>query len=179
MKGESKYQPLQRYLQQCEATEVTLTFADIETIMGDRLPNSARRQRAWWSNRRKGGLQAMAWKGADYVVHALDLEAETVTFQKPPARYVAQEVDGVVQWTGSLIKSLRQSMGLTQTQFADELGVRQKTVSEWENGVYQPTRASAKYLMRVAQENGFEWETKDPTAPPSEPGQPPQSPNSS
>jgi DNA-binding transcriptional regulator YiaG len=48
-------------------------------------------------------------------------------------------------------------MGLNQTAFADVLGVRQQTISEWEKGVYTPTRATAKYLARVAEEAGFTY----------------------
>ena len=40
---------------------------------------------------------------------------------------------------------------------AVELGVRQQTVSEWEQGVYTPTRASAKQLMRVAEQAQFRY----------------------
>lgn len=161
MKGGSKYQPLLDYLRQSGQREVVLSLAEIEEILGDRLPDSARRQRAWWSNRSKGALQAAAWMGADYMVKHLDLEAETITFHKPPDRYVVKQVDGVVQWDGELIRSLRQHIGMTQQQFADELGVRQKTVSEWETGVYQPTRASSKHLMRVAQDQGFVWDVEE------------------
>ena len=161
MKGGSKYQPLSDYLRRSGRQDVTLSLAEIEEILGDRLPDSARCQRAWWSNRSKGALQASAWMGADYVVKHLDLESGTITFQKPPDRYVVKQVDGVVQWNGELIRSLRQHMSMTQQQFADELGVRQKTVSEWETGVYQPTRASSKHLMRVAQDQGFVWDVED------------------
>jgi len=37
-------------------------------------------------------------------------------------------------------------MGVTQSAFAGELGVRQQTVSEWETGRYQPRGASARLL---------------------------------
>jgi DNA-binding transcriptional regulator YiaG len=46
-------------------------------------------------------------------------------------------------------------MRLTQKQFADVMGVRQQTVSEWESGVYVPTRSTSKHLTRVAEEAGF------------------------
>lgn len=155
MKGVSKYQPLLEYLQRQGEAEVMLSFGDIEGILGDRLPTSARTQRGWWSNRSRGALQSTAWRSADYLVKALDLAAETVTFHKPPARYRLHAADGVVQWDQETIKSLRQHMGLTQMEFAQEMGIRQQTVSEWETGVYQPNRASAKHLMRVAQQAGF------------------------
>jgi DNA-binding transcriptional regulator YiaG len=158
MKGGSKYQPLQTFLQRSDRIQVTLTFDEIEAVMGIPLPASARTQRAWWSNRSKGALQATAWMGAGYLVKELDLTREQVTFHKPPEVYKVQRVDDVVQWNGELIRALRLHMGLTQSAMAKELGVRQQTVSEWEKGVYVPTKASAKYLTLVAEKANFKYE---------------------
>jgi DNA-binding transcriptional regulator YiaG len=158
IKGGSKYQPLLDYLRRSDRLQVTLTFAEIERLMGAVLPPSARQKRTWWSNRRKGALQATAWTDAGYVVSELDLEQEQVTFQKPPAIYKVRQVEGTVQWDGELVKALRQHMGLTQAQFAKQLGVRQQTVSEWEKGVYSPTRASSNHLTLFAEKAAFEYE---------------------
>lgn len=158
MKGGSKYQPLQDYLSQSERSPVTLTFAAIETLLGTSLPASARTNRAWWSNRSKGALQAAAWIQAGYTVKELDLAAEQVTFHKPPDVYKVQRVNNVVQWNGELVRALRHHMGMTQAELATELGVRQQTVSEWEKEVYAPTRASAKHLMLVAEKANFKYE---------------------
>ena len=46
---------------------------------------------------------------------------------------------------------LRRRLGLSQQAFADELGVRQQTVSEWETGRYQPRGASARLLGMLAE----------------------------
>lgn len=46
---------------------------------------------------------------------------------------------------------------MTQRQLADELGVRQQTVSEWEVGAYRPRGASARMLRHVA-ERGAPYE---------------------
>ena len=46
-----KYQPLYIYLQRSGQPEVALSFSQIEALIEDRLPASARTQRAWWSNR--------------------------------------------------------------------------------------------------------------------------------
>ena len=163
MKGDSKYQPLLEYLRQCDRSDVCLTFAEIERLMGVALPDSARQQRAWWSNRSRGALQAAAWRGADYLVHVLDLDGEAVTFRKPPARYTVQQVNGAVIWNGELVKALRLHMKLTQNELADKLGVRQQTVSEWEKGVYRPTRSTSKHLMIVADQSGFPYGSEEDT----------------
>ncbi len=65
IKPGSKYYPLFEHLQGCNQEAVTLTFAEIETLMGCSLPDSARRKKNWWSNRdSSSALQAGAWIGA-------------------------------------------------------------------------------------------------------------------
>lgn len=157
MKGGSKYQPLFEYLRRSNQREVTLTFVEIEVLMAETLPDSARSKRAWWSNRSKGALQASAWMEAGYLVENLDLNRECVTFRKPSIGYKVQHVGDTVQWNSDLIKALRLHMSLTQGQLAQELGVRQQTVSEWENSVYTPTRATSKHLTLVAEQAGFKY----------------------
>jgi DNA-binding XRE family transcriptional regulator len=153
----SKYYPLFQWLQACDRPSVTLTFTAIEDRLGTTLPPSARRQRAWWSNRDSDrALQAGAWVGAGYHVETVDLAAETVTFQQFTATYVIERQDGTIVWNQNAIRALRKTMGLTQAQFAEELGVRRQTVSEWENGVYEPERSTAKHLQRIADQSAFE-----------------------
>ena len=50
-------------------------------------------------------------------------------------------------------------MGLTQAQFAQQLGVRRQTVSEWENGAYDPDRSTAKFLGLIAKQSDFQVPT--------------------
>lgn len=157
MKGESKYQPLLEYLRRSEQREVTLTFAQIELLINDTLPASAWVKRAWWSNRSKGALQASAWMEAGYLVEKLDLDEECVTFRKRSSGYTVQRLEGTVKWNAELIKAMRLHMGLTQAEFAEQLGVRQQTVSEWENGIYLPTRSRSKHLSLVAEQVGFKY----------------------
>jgi len=55
------------------------------------------------------------------------------------------------RWDAARVRQLRQSLQLTQRRLADELGVRQQTVSDWETGVYRPRGASARLLDIVAE----------------------------
>ncbi|MEL7039454.1 MAG: helix-turn-helix transcriptional regulator [Cyanobacteria bacterium J06592_8] len=169
MREGSKYQPLLDYLHECDSvsetlrdrSEVTLTFAEIEALMNDRLPASARNKRAWWSNRTKGALQAAAWMEAGYRVEDVDLDEQRVTFRKVNLTPTVERVGDTILWNAELIKALRRYMGLTQAEFAERLGVRQQTVSEWENGVYSPTRSTSKHLDLVAQTTGFVYKRTD------------------
>jgi len=61
-------------------------------------------------------------------------------------------------WGAERLQALRRHLGLTQRQLADELGMRQQTVSEWETGVYQPRGASLRLLTMIAERTGFAYE---------------------
>ena len=50
------------------------------------------------------------------------------------------------------LKNLRKSQGLSQKQLADALGVDQRTVSAWENGVCEPSFAVLLNLCRIFNE---------------------------
>lgn len=156
MKPGSKYYPLFDYLQRTGEDAVSLSFNDIETVINSSLPTSAWTRKNWWSNRDSASaLQSGAWIGAGYHVQTVDLQNQTVTFQKFRARYLIERQDGDIVWQQDAIKALRKHMGLTQAQFAQELGVRRQTVSEWENGVYNPDRSTTKFLNLIAQQVQF------------------------
>ncbi|HEY5475353.1 MAG TPA: helix-turn-helix domain-containing protein [Tepidiformaceae bacterium] len=55
-------------------------------------------------------------------------------------------------WTAQRVSALRSSLQLSQSAFADRLGVRQQTVSEWETGRYAPRGASTVVLAMLAEE---------------------------
>ena len=57
-------------------------------------------------------------------------------------------------------------MGLSQDALAEELGIRQQTVSEWETGRYRPRGASATVLNMIAERAGFEYVPESKSRPP-------------
>lgn len=59
-------------------------------------------------------------------------------------------------WDAERVRRLRARLGLTQRELAEELGVRQQTVSEWETGAYRPRGASARLLRIVAERTGLD-----------------------
>ena len=64
-------------------------------------------------------------------------------------------------WEASSVRALRRHLGLSQRGLAEELGVRQQTVSEWETGLYRPRGASARLLAIIAERASFEYGTRD------------------
>ena len=68
-----------------ERTEpvVRMTFSQVEAVLGQALPASARRHRAWWSNERVGShVQRNAWLDAGRSTRNVDLNAATVEFTR-------------------------------------------------------------------------------------------------
>lgn len=60
-------------------------------------------------------------------------------------------------WDSKKVKKFRKCLGRTQAELAEDLGVRQQTVSEWETGLYTPRGASAKLLGMLAERAGFSY----------------------
>lgn len=80
----AKYDPLRAMLGTRAAkgeTRVTLSFAEIEEVLGEPLPRSAREYQAWWANEAEGmHVQSHAWMGAGYRVEHVDVQAGVVRF---------------------------------------------------------------------------------------------------
>lgn len=79
---QSKYQKLADHLSSMEEERVTLTFTDIETIVGTALPDSARTHRAWWAN--SGQPQSRVWVDAGWKVEQVNFEEQSVQFKTHP-----------------------------------------------------------------------------------------------
>lgn len=60
-------------------------------------------------------------------------------------------------WDAGSIRALRDHLDLTQVELAGQMGIRQQTVSEWEQGDYEPRGASAKLLSIIADRSGFKY----------------------
>ena len=61
------------------------------------------------------------------------------------------------KWDASGVRALRQHLGLTQEQLAQEMGTRQQTISEWETGLYQPRGLSERFLSLIAERAEFRY----------------------
>ncbi len=81
-----KYAPLYHHLLAASPLEPEwrTTFGEIESILGFRLPHSARLHRPWWSNSRKGNghSHSLSWQAAGWRTRAVDLEEETLVFSR-------------------------------------------------------------------------------------------------
>lgn len=50
------------------------------------------------------------------------------------------------------IKTVRETLDLTQTALAEKIGVAQGDVSNWENGKHKPSRAARASIARLLAE---------------------------
>lgn len=82
-----KYGPLRQWFETQAATAklnhtIALAFGQVEEIIGDTLPPSARQHRAWWANDSTSSRQAEAWMTAGWAVDGVDFSAEVVRFKR-------------------------------------------------------------------------------------------------
>lgn len=64
-------------------------------------------------------------------------------------------------WDRRRIRALRRHLRMTQAQLAEDLGVRQQTVSEWETGQYQPRGTAVTLLHIVAERARFDYGSQE------------------
>ena len=73
-----KYQLLQEHLLSREDSDWDATFKELEAIIEDRLPESARKHQAWWANQSSGHSQY--WQRAGWQTAKVDVQNERLTF---------------------------------------------------------------------------------------------------
>lgn len=77
-----KYAPLFDFLREQTDRVVTLKYEEIEKILGNKLPASAYKHKAWWGNTRSGTyVQSASWLEANFRVEEVFF-GEEVVFQK-------------------------------------------------------------------------------------------------
>ena len=82
----SKYDGLAAWLNIQQASPVTVSFGDLDSLVSG-LPPSARTDRSWWGNTtNRTRVQAQAWLGAGWRVEAVDLIKERVTLARTESR---------------------------------------------------------------------------------------------
>ena len=82
---ERRYKPLENFLNDIPPTrrEVTLTFEELEDILGRKLPPSAYKYTAWWANDKYSThSQTHSWMEAGWLVRKLNLKEKSVKFSR-------------------------------------------------------------------------------------------------
>jgi hypothetical protein len=79
-----KYKGLYEYLDNRYANTVVLTFAQIEDLLGFKLPDSARVDHAWWANNGPNDTPPPQWRSRTLASRTAtpNLQAQTVVFER-------------------------------------------------------------------------------------------------
>jgi hypothetical protein len=78
----SKYEALPQFLSRVEGATYRMRFGEMEKILGFKLPKSAYKHEAWWSNNDTGHSHARAWLKSGWRTEAVDLAGRKVTFRR-------------------------------------------------------------------------------------------------
>jgi hypothetical protein len=87
----SKYAPLGDYLRKQRRALVPMTFAQIEQIIGAKLPKS-QGYPAWWSNNPWNNVMTQIWLDAGFETEQVDVTGRKLVFRK--VRETAPSDDG-------------------------------------------------------------------------------------
>ena len=83
-----KYEPLGDYLRKQRVARIPMTFAEIERIVGTKLPKS-QRYPAWWSNNTSNNMMTQVWIEAGFQTEQVDVAGRKLVFRRvaasPPA----------------------------------------------------------------------------------------------
>lgn len=114
---DGKYGALNRYLRDREPPAVTMQFAEIEAILSDQLPESARKHQAWWANQDRG--QSLAWMRAGYRTSDLNIREGVVTFVREDQ--IVTDTEASASHEGATLDPL--SIAEAKFRLAQTLGV--------------------------------------------------------
>jgi DNA-binding transcriptional regulator YiaG len=67
-----------------------------------------------------------------------------------PRPSTAPQAEPPSEWTPGRIQKLRNQLGMSQAAFAERMGVRQATISDWETGEQEPSPMARRLLDRIA-----------------------------
>lgn len=76
-----KYDRLGAYLREQGHDQVPMTFAEIERVVGTKLPSSQKHQ-AWWSNSTSNNVMTQVWLDAGYRTEQVDTAARKLVFRR-------------------------------------------------------------------------------------------------
>lgn len=77
-----KYDRLGEFLRSQRTKEVPMTFAEIERVIGDRLPANSPHYPAWWSNNPTNNVMTKVWLAAGFRTEQVDTKARKVVFRR-------------------------------------------------------------------------------------------------
>ena len=125
----SKYDPLARFLDGRREAVWEASFSDVERVLGESLPHSARKHRPWWANQSGAGhSQTSGWQSVGWETRDVDLERERVRFVRrrpagdsgPHIRSNSPVSDGGGDARAALLARARHLTGMGDDEIIDK-----------------------------------------------------------
>jgi hypothetical protein len=121
-----KYTRLGEFLRAQRSKEVPMTFAEIEQVIGGKLPPNSPQYPAWWSNNPSNNVMTKVWLSAGFRTEQVDVKSRKIVFRRveeiaaetPPSVRPARK-DGRHPLFGALKGLVRIPPGLDLTEPAD------------------------------------------------------------
>jgi hypothetical protein len=113
------YRPLGRYFRALTTDSITLSFQEIERILGAKLQGVARRSKTFWQNSNPARPQpdghwwAYEWMNAGWREESVNLEDEVVTFHRVGEAKYVDPLDDVRPVRKDLIYDILESLGIS------------------------------------------------------------------
>lgn len=77
-----KYDRLGEFLKSQRTREVPMSFAEIERVIGSKLPPSSPQYPAWWSNNPTNNVMTKVWLAAGFRTEQVNTKARRVVFRR-------------------------------------------------------------------------------------------------
>src|SRR3954470_4583454 len=77
-----KYTRLGEFLRAQRSKEVPMTFAEIERVIGAKLPPNSPQYPAWWSNNPSNNVMTKVWLAAGFRTEQVDIKARKIVFRR-------------------------------------------------------------------------------------------------
>jgi hypothetical protein len=97
----NKYDTLSQYLSRTDQSVVEMKFSEIESVINDNLPQSARKHRAWWSNNPSNSVITHAWLNAGFQTEKVDMAGQRLVFRRVKRSAVPAQAAHKVDPVGS------------------------------------------------------------------------------
>src|SRR5882757_1221584 len=78
----SKYDRLGDYLRTQRTKLVPMTFAEIERVIGAKLPPNSPQYPAWWSNNPSNNVMTKVWLSAGFRTEQVDVKSRKIVFRR-------------------------------------------------------------------------------------------------
>ena len=77
-----KYSRLGEFLRAQRSKQIPMTFAEIERVIGAKLPPNSPQYPAWWSNNPTNNVMTREWLAAGFRTEQVDTKARKVVFRR-------------------------------------------------------------------------------------------------